>query len=298
MTTPPHSSDDSTPDTEGQQESSATSQHHTLRDRTIFITGGSRGIGKAIALRAARDGANIVFAAKTSEPHPKLEGTIHSAAQEVEAAGGKALPIQCDVRDEQQVASAVAQAVEHFGGIDVLVNNASALSLSDTESTSLKRYDLMQSVNVRGTFVTTQACLPHLKSGNDPHVLTLSPPLNLKPEWFAPQLAYALSKYGMSLCVLGHAAEFKPFGIAVNALWPKTLIATAAVAHLPKGERLLAGSRSPKIMADAAYAILTRPSTFTGNFCLDEDTLRQSGVSDFTGYATVPGQPLLNDLFV
>ncbi len=269
-----------------------------LSGKTLFITGASRGIGKAIALRAAADGARIVIVAKTSEPHPKLPGTIHSAAEEIEAAGGKALAIQCDIREEDQVRQAVQKAVEAFGGIDILVNNASAINLTGTLETPMKRFDLMWGVNARGTFLCSQTCLPHLEKAENPHILTLSPPLNLNPRWFKNHVAYTISKYGMSMCVLGMAEEFKDQGIAVNALWPRTVIATAALAMLGgaiKPERC----RQPEIVADAAHAILIRDSrSATGNFYIDEDVLRAEGVTDFEKYAVEPDQPLLPDLFV
>jgi citronellol/citronellal dehydrogenase len=269
-----------------------------LRGKTLFITGASRGIGKAIALRAAADGANVVIAAKTTEPHPKLPGTIHTAAQEVEAAGGQALAVQCDIRDEDQVQSAVAQAVERFGGIDVLINNASAINLTNTLETPPKRFDLMWGVNARGTFLCSQACIPHLEKAANPHILTLSPPLNLNPKWFKNHVAYTISKYGMSLCVLGMAEEFKNRGIAVNALWPRTVIATAALAMLG-GAVPTERCRTPEIMADAAHLILTKDSrSATGNFFLDEDVLRADGVTDFEKYAVEPGQKLMTDLFL
>lgn len=273
----------------------------TLAGKTLFITGASRGIGLAIALRAARDGANIVIAAKTTEPHPKLQGTIYSAAAEVERAGGRALPCVCDIREEAQVHAAVNQAVKTFGGIDILVNNASAIGLTPTAATPMKRFDLMHQINARGTYLCTQACLPHLLKAANPHVLTLSPPLTTveKPAWWGPHLAYTLAKYGMSLCVLGHAEELRGDGVAVNALWPRTLIATAAVQNLLGGESSTRGSRKPEIVADAAYYILTQPSRgFTGQFCIDEDILRAAGITDFSGYAIDPTAPLLTDLFV
>ncbi len=274
----------------------------TLKDRTLFITGGSRGIGLAIAKRCAADGASIVIAAKTADPHPKLPGTIHTAAEEIEAAGGRCLPLQVDIRDERQVAEAVERAAGQFGGIDILVNNASAINLTNTESTPIRRFDLMMGVNMRGTFLVTQACLPHLRTsaaaGRNPHVLTLSPPLNLDPKWFAPHLAYTMAKYGMSLCVLGHAEEFRADGIAVNALWPRTVIATAALQMIPgvKPEH----GRSVDIMADAAYVVLTADArTTTGHFFIDEDVLRSAGVRDFERYSVVPGsRSLLPDLFL
>ncbi len=270
----------------------------TLQGKTLFITGASRGIGKAIALRAARDGANVVIAAKTDVPNPKLPGTIHSAAEEVERAGGHALAIACDIRDEEQVRAAVARAAERFGGIDVLVNNASAIYLADTPSTPMRRWDLMHGVNVRGTFLCTQACLPWLERAPNPHVLVLSPPLSLKPRWFAPHVAYSIAKYGMSLCVLGMAEEFRDRGIAVNALWPRTVIATAAL-NLLGGEDTARHGRTVEIVADAAHAVLTRPSRgTTGQFLIDEDVLRAEGVTDFARYAVDPGAELLPDLFV
>ena len=273
----------------------------TLAGKTLFITGASRGIGLAIALRAARDGANIVIAAKTSEPHPKLPGTIYTAASEIERAGGKALPCICDVREESQVHAAVDQAVKTFGGIDILINNASAISLTPTTSTPMKRFDLMHGINTRGTFACTQACIPHLLRAENPHVLTLSPPLGIvnQPHWWGPHLAYTMAKYGMSLCVLGHAEELRSQGIAVNALWPRTIIATAAVQNLLGGATSVAGSRKPEIVADAAHFILTQPSReFTGRFCIDEEVLTQAGVTDFSGYAVDPNTPLITDLFV
>jgi len=274
----------------------------TLKNRTLFITGGSRGIGLAIAKRCAADGANIVIAAKTAVENPKLPGTIHSAAREIEAAGGKCLPLQVDIRDEQQVAGAVGAAAEHFGGIDILINNASAISLTNTESTPIKRYDLMMGVNTRGTYLVTQACLPRLKdsaaAGRNPHVLTLSPPLNMDPKWFAPHVAYTMAKYGMSMCVLGHAEEFRPAGIAVNALWPRTAIDTAALQMIPgiRPEHC----RKPEIMADAAYLVLTSDAkSTTGNFFIDDEVLAQAGVDDLDQYSVVPGsKKLVPDLFL
>jgi citronellol/citronellal dehydrogenase len=274
----------------------------TLKDRTLFITGGSRGIGLAIAKRCAADGANIVIAAKTVEPNPRLPGTIHTAAAEIEAAGGRCLPLQVDIRDEHAVAAAVEAAVARFGGIDILVNNASAISLTGTEATPIRRYDLMMGVNARGTFLVTQACLPQLRAsalaGRNPHVLTLSPPLNMHPKWFAPHVAYTMAKYGMSMCVLGHAEEFRPLGIAVNALWPRTAIATAALQMIPgiRPEHC----RKPEIMADAAYLVLTADGArTTGNFYVDEDVLELAGVTDFDQYAVVPGsRMLMPDLFL
>jgi citronellol/citronellal dehydrogenase len=274
----------------------------TLKDRTLFITGGSRGIGLAIAKRCAADGANIVIAAKTVEANPKLPGTIHSAAAEIEAAGGQCLPLQVDIRDERQVGAAVEAAVERFGGIDVVVNNASAISLTNTESTPIRRFDLMMGVNARGTFLVTQACFPHLKrsaaQGRNPHVLTLSPPLNMEARWFAPHLAYTMAKYGMSMCVLGHAEEFRPFGIAVNALWPRTAIATAALQMIPGIEP--EHCRTVDIMADAAHLVLTaNAATTTGHFFIDDEVLRDAGVTDLDRYSVVPGsRSLMPDLFL
>ncbi len=270
----------------------------TLEGKTVFITGASRGIGKAIALRAARDGANVVIAAKTKVPNPKLPGTIYSAAEEIEAAGGKVLAVPCDIRQEDAVRAAVAQAVERFGGIDVLVNNASAIYLGDTSSTPMKRFDLMNAVNVRGTFLCTQTCLPHLDRAKNPHVLVLSPPLSMRARWFAPHVAYTIAKYGMSMCVMGMAEEFRERGIAVNALWPRSVIATAAL-NLLGGEDTAKHGRKPEIVAEAAHAILTRPSReCTGNFFIDEDVLRSEGVLNFDEYAVKQGEPLMRDLFV
>jgi len=269
----------------------------TLAGKTLFISGASRGIGLAIALRAARDGARIVIAAKTDQPHPKLPGTIHTAAAEIEAAGGRALPLAVDIRFEEQVYAAVEKAVRHFGGIDILVNNASAISLTSTLETSIKRFDLMMGVNMRGTFLCSQACLPHLAKAANPHILTLSPPLDMRAKWFAPCLAYTMAKYGMSMCVLGMAEEFRGQGIAVNALWPRTIIATAALQIIPGAEP--ERGRTPEIMADAAREILTRDSrSTTGNFFIDEDVLADAGVTDFTKYAVSPGTPLRRDLFL
>lgn len=271
----------------------------TLKGKTIFITGASRGIGKAIALRAARDGANIVIAAKTAAAHPKLEGTIYTAAEEIEKAGGKALACITDIRDEAQIAAAVAKAVETFGGIDILINNASAISLSGTVETPMKRYDLMNGVNARGTFACSQACIPHLKKALNPHILMNSPPLQMLPRWFGPHVAYTMAKFGMSMCVLGMAEELKDDGIAVNALWPRTMIATAAVQNLLGGDEAMRGARLPAIMADAAYAILTKPSReVTGHFFIDDEVLAKEGVSDLSRYQAVPGEQLIPDLFV
>lgn len=270
----------------------------SLAGKILLITGGSRGIGKAIALRAARDGARVALLAKTAEPRPKLEGTIHSAAAEIREAGGEALPLAVDIRFEAQVAGAVEETVKRFGGIDILVNNASAISLTDTASTPIKRFDLMQSVNARGTFVTSQACLPHLEKADNPHILTLAPPLTLDPKWYAPHLAYTLAKMGMSLCVLGLAEELREKGVAVNALWPRTLIATAAIEMLGGGA-LARHGRTAEIVADAAHAILTRPSrACTGNFFIDEAVLRENGVTDFERYAVEPAAQLQTDLFL
>jgi citronellol/citronellal dehydrogenase len=269
----------------------------TLAGKTIFISGASRGIGLAIALRAARDGANIVIAAKTDTPHPKLPGTIHSAAAAIEAAGGQALPLAVDIRFEDQVYGAVEQAVKRFGGIDILVNNASAISLTGTLQTTMKRFDLMLGVNLRGTFLCSQACLPHLAKAANPHILTLSPPLDMRAKWLAPCLAYTMAKYGMSMCVLGMAEEFRTQGIAVNALWPRSIIATAALQAIPGAEP--ERGRTPDIMADAAWQILTRDSrTSTGNFFIDEEVLAAAGVTDFSHYAVSPGKPLRRDLFL
>jgi citronellol/citronellal dehydrogenase len=270
-----------------------------LKGKTLFITGASRGIGKAIALRAARDGANVVVAAKTSVEHPKLPGTIHTAAAEIEAAGGRALACVVDVRFEDQIQKAVQLAVHAFGGIDILVNNAGAIRLTGTAETPLKQFDLMHQVNVRATFACTQACLPHLRRSGNPHILNLCPPLQLAAKWFAPHLAYTLSKYGMTLCVLGQAQEFRTDGIAVNALWPRSIIATAAVRNLLGGEAAMQRARRPEILAEAAWHILRRPSReCTGNFFLDEEVLRAAGMRDFESFAVSPGQELLPDLFV
>ena len=270
----------------------------TLKNKTIFITGGSRGIGKAIALRAARDGANIIIAAKSDKPHATLPGTIFSAAEEIERAGGHALPIKLDVRDDEAIVDAVNRAVDHFKGLDVLINNASAIILKNTLDLSMPKFDLMHSVNVRGTYACSRACLPHLLKSDNPHILNLSPPLNLDPSWFKDYLAYTISKYGMSMCVLGMAAEFRDRGVAVNALWPRTVIDTAAI-NMLGGLVKADNCRSAEIMADAAHAILCRESkTTSGNFFLDEDVLRSEGVKDFDPYAVKAGQPLMKDLFL
>ncbi len=270
----------------------------SLQGKTLFITGASRGIGKAIALRAAHDGANIVVAAKTDRKHPKLPGTIQDTAAEINAAGGNALPIKLDIRDDNAVAEAMRQAAEQFGGIDVLINNASAIYLAGTEDVPMKRFDLMFGVNVRGTFVCSQAALPYLRKADNPHILNLSPPLNMDPKWFAPHVAYTMAKYGMSQCVLGMAEEFRSEGIGVNALWPRTVIATAALAMLGdvvKPENC----RKPEIMADAAHWILTQPAdSTTGNFFIDDEALARAGVTDLDHYAVQPGAPLLPDLFL
>ena len=273
----------------------------TLHGKTLFITGGSRGIGQAIAVRAAADGANVVLVAKTTEPNPKLPGTLYSAAEAVEAAGGQALPIPCDIRDETAVAAAVAAAVERFGGIDILVNNASAISLTPTPATPMKRFDLMFGVNVRGTYCCTQACLPALtasaQAGRAPQVLNLSPPLSMRPHWFKDHAAYTMAKYGMSMCTLGHAAEFAPLGIAVNSLWPRTAIATAALQMIPGVDT--AKCRTPEIMADAAHVLLTLDPAPSGQFLIDDSLLAAHGVTDLARYAVVPGTTdLMMDFFV
>lgn len=271
----------------------------SLKGKTIFITGGSRGIGKAIAVRCAQDGANIVLAAKTAEPHPKLPGTIYTAAEEVEDAGGQALPVQVDIRFEEQVQDAVDAAIDKFGGIDICINNASAIQLTDTLSTSMKRFDLLHSVNVRGTFLVSKLCAPHLMKSDRAHILNISPPLNMDPRWFGPHVAYTMSKYGMSMCVLGMAEEFADDGVGVNALWPRTPIATSAVKYEVGGDDVIKGSRTTEIMADAAHVILTRnPASCTGNFFVDEDLLREEGVTDFDHYAVDPDHELLPDFFL
>ena len=271
----------------------------TLAKKTLFITGASRGIGLAIALKAARDGANIAIAAKTVAPHPKLEGTIYSAAEQIEAEGGKALPIPCDVRDEEQVKSAIKQAAQRFGGIDIVVNNASAIQLTRTPETEMKRFDLMQQVNARATFMVSKYAIPYLENAKNPHILTLSPPLDMQEKWFAPHLAYTMSKFGMSLIVLGLAGELRDKKIAVNALWPRTTIATAAIKNLLGGDEMMRASRSPQIMADAAYAIFMKSAaSFTGNFLIDDTFLTSEGVTNFEKYAMEAGVPLHPDFFV
>ena len=270
-----------------------------LTNKTLFISGASRGIGLAIAKRAAKDGANIILAAKTAEPHPKLPGTIYTAAEEVEEAGGKAFPVLCDVRFEDQLEDAVKKGAEHFGGIDICVNNASAIQLTNTLQTDMKRYDLMNQINARGTFLTSKKCLPFLLKAENPHILNLPPPLDMNPKWFANSVAYSIAKFGMSLCVLGMAEEFKEQGVAVNALWPRTAIATAAVKNILGGDETVKVSRTPEIMADAAYVILTKGSKdFTGNFCIDDNLLADNGVKDFSKYAEVPFAQLAPDFFV
>jgi citronellol/citronellal dehydrogenase len=271
----------------------------TLNDKTLFISGGSRGIGLEIALRAARDGANVALIAKTAEARPELPGTVFTAAEEIEAAGGHALPIVGDIRDEAQVESAVAATVDRFGGVDVCVNNASAINLARTEALEMKRYDLMQDINTRGTFVVSRACIPHLRRAENPHILTLSPPISLEGRWLGPHVAYTIAKYGMSMCALGFAAELRDDGIASNALWPRTLIATAAVQNLLGGDEAMAASRKPQLYADAAHAVITRPSReCTGNTFLCEDVLAEQGVTDMDAYAYVPGATPQVDLFV
>ena len=270
-----------------------------FKGKTVFITGASRGIGKAIALKLAKDGANIIVAAKSVEENPKLGGTIFSAAEEIEAAGGKALAVACDIRNEEQIIEAVNKAVAQFGGIDILINNASAISLTTTEATEAKRFDLMHDINVRGTFLVTKHCIPHLKKGSNPHILNLSPPINMDPKWLGNHVAYTMSKYNISMMAIGFAEELKPFRIAANALWPRTTIATAAVMNLLGGQMLINMSRTPEILADAAYAILKRPSSScTGNLYLDEDVLAEEGITDLSGYSVVPGATLYTDLFL
>lgn len=270
-----------------------------LQGKTLFITGASRGIGLAIGLRAARDGANVAIAAKTADPHPKLEGTIHTAAEEIEAAGGKALACVVDVRSEEAVRAAVEETVARFGGIDILINNASAIQLTGTLNTDMKRFDLMHQVNTRGTFLCSKACIPHLKKAENPHVLMLSPPLNMEERWFSGHVAYTMAKFGMSQCVLGMAGEFRRDGIAFNALWPRTAIATAAVKNLLGGDAMVKKSRKPEIIADAAHAIFMRPAgDCTGNFFIDDEVLAAEGVSDLSGYAVDPSEDLIPDFFI
>jgi citronellol/citronellal dehydrogenase len=271
----------------------------TLKGKTLFITGASRGIGLAIALRAARDGANVAIAAKTAEPHPKLEGTIYTAAEEIEKAGGKALPLICDIRFEDQVATAVEHTAQTFGGIDICVNNASAISQSKVVDTDMKRYDLMQGINARGTFLVSKTCIPYLAKAANPHILMLSPPLDMQAKWFSGRVAYAIAKFGMSLCVLGMADELKPEGIAVNALWPRTSIATAAVKNLLGGDAIIRMSRTPEIIADAAHMIFLKPSReFSGHFLIDDTFMFENGITDFDKYRVDPTQNLAPDFFV
>ncbi len=270
-----------------------------LKGKTMFLSGGSRGIGLAIAKRAAKDGANIIIAAKTAGPHPKLPGTIYSAAEEIEEAGGKALPVICDIRDDKNVEEAVAAGVERFGGIDICVNNASAISLTSTLQTPMHRFDLMHQINTRGTFLVSKTCLPHLLESDNPHILNLSPPLDMVEKWFKNHVAYTMAKFGMSMCVLGMAGEFRDKGVAVNALWPRTTIATAAIKNLLGGDDMVKRSRKPEIMADAAHFIVTQPSReFTGNFCIDDEIMELAGVTDLTSYAVDPSLDLMPDFFV
>ena len=270
-----------------------------LKGKTLFISGASRGIGLTIGLRAARDGANVALVAKTTEPHPKLEGTIYTAAEEIKKAGGTALPLVADIRHEDQVAAAVEAAVGEFGGIDICVNNASAIQLTDTLSTPMKRFDLMHDINTRGTFMVSKYCIPHLEKSDNAHILMLSPPLDMNPKWFSGYLPYSVAKYGMSLCVLGLAEELKRKNIAVNALWPRTTIATAAIKNIVGGEAMMKRSRKPEILADAAHLIFTQPSSdFTGNFCIDDTLLSQHGVTDFDQYRVDPTIDLQIDFFV
>ncbi len=270
-----------------------------LKNKTLFVSGASRGIGLAIAKKAARDGANIILAAKTAEPHPKLPGTIYSAAEEIVEEGGEALPVICDIRDEENVRKAVNLGVDKFGGIDICINNASAIQLTGTLLTDMKRFDLMHQINTRGTYLVSKVCLPHLQKSDNPHILNLSPPLDMDPKWFGPHVAYTMAKFGMSMCVLGMAEEFKDDGVAVNALWPRTAIATAAIKNALGGDAIMNISRSPEIMGDAAYVILTKNSReFTGNFCIDDNLLAENGVEDFSQYAEVPFEQLAPDFFV
>ncbi|GEP10490.1 SDR family oxidoreductase [Methylobacterium gnaphalii] len=270
-----------------------------LSGKTLFITGASRGIGLAIGLRAARDGANVAVAAKTAEPHPKLEGTVYTAAEAIEAAGGRALPLLVDVRDEEAVKSALDRTAQTFGGVDIVVNNASAISLTRTPQTEMKRFDLMHQINARGTYMVSKYAIPYLQKSENPHILMLSPPLDMAEKWFAPHLAYSMAKFGMSLCVLGLAGELRKSGIAVNALWPRTTIATAAVRNILGGEALIEASRTPEILADAAHAVFLKPSReFTGQFLIDDTFLAGEGVTEFTKYRVTPGVPLAPDFFV
>lgn len=271
----------------------------SLKDKVIFISGGSRGIGLAIAKKAALDGAKIIIAAKTAEPHPKLPGTIYTAAEEIVSAGGDALPLICDIRSEDNVRDTINKGVDHFGGIDICINNASAIQLTNVSDTEMKRYDLMHQINGRGTYMVSKFCLPHLKKADNPHILNLAPPLDMSAKWFANTVAYTMAKYTMSMCVLGMAEEFKPDGIAVNALWPRTAIATAAVQNHLGGDEIMKLSRNVDIMADSAYSILTKDSkSFTGNFCIDDLVLYEDGVKDFSKYASVPFDQLMPDFFV
>ena len=271
----------------------------SLKDKVIFISGGSRGIGLSMLKKAAEDGAKVVIAAKTADPHPKLPGTIYTAAEEIIEVGGESLPVICDIRSEDNVRDAVNQAVDHFGGIDICINNASAIQLTNVTDTEMKRYDLMHQINGRGTYMVSKFCLPHLKKSDNPHILNLAPPLDMEAKWFAGTVAYTMAKYTMSMCVLGMAEEFKDMGIAVNALWPRTAIATAAVQNHLGGDEIMKLSRTVEIMADASYEILTKDSKeFTGNFCIDDIVLYESGVKDFTKYASVPFGELMPDFFV
>ncbi|HLI98655.1 MAG TPA: NAD(P)-dependent oxidoreductase [Bradyrhizobium sp.] len=271
----------------------------SLKGKTLFISGASRGIGLAIALRAARDGANVAIAAKTAEPHPRLQGTIYTAAEEIRAAGGQALPLVCDIRDEAQVISAIGKTVAEFGGIDICVNNASAINLTDSQQTDMKRFDLMIGINTRGTFMVSKYCIAHLKKAENPHILMLSPPLDMKAKWFERSTAYTMAKFGMSMCVLGLSGELKSSGVAVNALWPRSTIATAAVGNLLGGDAMMRASRKPEIMGDAAHAILTKPSReFTGQFCIDDKILYASGMREFEHYRVDPSVLLMSDFFV
>jgi citronellol/citronellal dehydrogenase len=272
---------------------------NSLKNKTLFVSGASRGIGLAIARRAAQDGANIILAAKTAEPHPKLPGTIYTAAEEIEEVGGKSLPVICDIRDEENVRNAVNEGVDKFGGIDICINNASAIQLTGTLLTDMKKFDLMHQINSRGTYLVSKVCLPHLLKSNNPHILNLSPPLDMDAKWFGSHVAYTMAKFGMSMCVLGMAEEFKEEGVAVNALWPRTAIATAAIKNALGGDAIMNISRSPSIMADAAYLMLTKDSKeFTGNFCIDDNLLAENGVTDFSQYAEVPFNELAPDFFV